>query len=158
MFIICAFLPLANHLPQIQRSHHMPYAFCIPSLSSALNLSSPQYLHGPSPHTASMILSPVVLTLCPGLLGSLTPTVLSVSLMSCACYFPQAPSPSRTLSHEDCYLYQDLPTPRDVIFSPHCFVHPPTTDLCSLLPRNFSSPWNFCSCDISLQILKFPIS
>ena len=50
-------------------------------------------------HTPTMVFSPVVLILFPGLLDSLMPIVLSRALMSCTHYLPQAPPLPCTLSH-----------------------------------------------------------
>lgn len=139
--IVHALPPLAVHLQPVQRSHPMPCAFCAPALSFALALTSHHHPHGPSSHAASFVLSPVVpdplswtprFTQCP----------LSIQLSHVLCpLFPLGSIPFPTL-----YLtgtvsfYQDLPTPSEVISLHRVFETHPTTDLCSLLPINFSSP------------------
>lgn len=113
--IVRVLLPLAVHLRPVQRSHPMPCAFCAPALSFALALTSHRHPHGPSPHAASFVLSPVIpdplswtprFTQCP----------LSYPVLSCPLPLisPGLHPPSHTLSHWDCYL---LPGPAYPIWS-----------------------------------------
>ena len=80
-------------------------------------------------HTPTMVFSPVVLILFPGLLDSLMPIVLSRALMSCTHYLPQAPPLPCTLvltrtvnSTRTCLLHVQSPFPHTVLCKPthHC--------------------------------------
>ena len=103
-------------------------------------------------HTPSMVFSRVVLILFPGLLGSLMPIVLSRALMSCAHYLPQAPSPSlHTISLGPLTLPGPAYSMCSHLLPTLCFINPPTTALCSLLPMSFSTHWNFGSHDPPYQ-------
>ena len=89
-----------------------------------------------------MVLSPVVLTFCPGLLGSFIP----LSSPGLSCPGPIISPWPIPFPHTISLGLLSLPGPAYSMWS-HllpipCFINPPSTDFCSCLPVSHP-PWNF---------------